>query len=85
MGSCIPCLNLSLQSQILDLLTFIEMKENNLRWLRWTLDQSLKQHISLIINLFPRIWGSFVHLVSSWIFDQDTNLNQLDCVLGYSF
>lgn len=42
-----------LQGQISDLLMLTEINEDNLHWLQWTLKLSLKQHNSLIVNLFP--------------------------------
>ena len=85
MSSCNPCLNVSIPGQIAGLLILVEMNENNLRWLQWTLEQSLKQHIGLIINLFPWIWRLFVVFVCSWIFDQDTKSQQFGLGFGLVF
>lgn len=85
MKSCSLCVNISPQGQISNLLTPIEINENNLHWYQWTLEQSLKQHASLIINLFPRVWRLFVIFVCSWIFDQDTKSQKFGLFLGLVF
>lgn len=45
----------------------------------------MKQHVSLIINLFPRVWRLFVIFVCSWIFDQDTKSQKFGLFLGLVF